>query len=167
MVLASPFILTNSPERLMHSFSARKSTESWSLFRFSSIRWFIFSKNTLSVWLAAMELMETVGICENFCLSCRRSSSRFLMQASRYCRENGFSMYASAPQFILVILASVPVLAVSRMNGIWLVIWLLRTALHRSIPFMCGIIQSLIINDTSCSFNLCSASVPSVAVTMV
>ena len=46
----------------------------------------------------------------------------------------------------------------------WLIVWLERTALHNSPPFMRGIIQSLTIKVTSFSFNISIACPPSSAV---
>ena len=171
VTFASAFIFANKPERLMPNFSARKSTDKSGLSKLFSISWFILVRNSSSAWLPAIVLMGTTGICENFCCICEnfccnwlRKSIRFFTQASRYCMENGFSIYASAPQFMPAIFEALSVFAVSRIKGMWLVSRSSRTRRHNSIPSTLGIIQSLMISETSCSFSRCNASAPSAAV---
>lgn len=58
------------------------------------------------------------------CLIRWRLSSCDLSMESRYCGENGFVMYADAPQSSPCICSSSSVLAVSSMTGIWHIVLL-------------------------------------------
>ena len=62
------------------------------------------------------------GISEIFCRNSFLRSTIFLMQASRYCKEKGFSINASAPQFIPSILELTSVFAVNKIKGMWLIV---------------------------------------------
>ena len=46
-------------------------------------------KNRLWLWLGGMELMERVGICENFCGKWKGSCKKLFMDGWRYWNEKG------------------------------------------------------------------------------
>ena len=83
------------------------------------------------------------------------STLTFNIEASK-----GLVMYSSAPAAYPSLISFVPVLAVTMMIGIWLVFMSFFSCRISSIPFIFGIIRSVIIRFGSRLMALASASSP-------